>query len=66
VKGIKTQKLVRIMFRTLHKLGASSDLKMGAQTSVEACAGLIGKFQIKQVDCDQIRYAFVAVGLLSQ
>lgn len=66
VKGIKRQKLVRIMFRTLEKLGASSDLKMGAETSVEACAGLIGRFQIKQVDCDQVNNAFVAVGLLSQ
>jgi len=64
VKGIKTKKLVRIMFRTLAVLADNSDLKMAARNSVEACTDLIGKFQIKQADCDQVRNAFVAVGLL--
>jgi Zn-dependent metalloprotease len=66
VEGIKGQKLVRIMFRTLEKLGASSDLKTGAETSVKACTSLIGQFHIKQADCNQVKNAFVAVGLLSQ
>lgn len=67
VKGIKKKKLIRIMFRTLNILANdNSDLKTGAETSVEACAHLIGQSQIKQSDCDQVRNAFVAVGLLSQ
>ena len=65
VNGIKAKKLSRIMFRTLAILADNSDLKMAARNSVESCTDLIGRSQIKQADCDQVRNAFVAVGLLS-
>jgi Zn-dependent metalloprotease len=65
VTGIKKNKLVRIMFRTMNqKLTTFSDLKTTAEKSVESCSDLIGKYQIKQADCTEVKKAFTAVGLL--
>jgi Zn-dependent metalloprotease len=69
VHGIGKKKLTRIVFWTLRnkELSTAMGMKAFAETSHEACTELSAKkkYQILHADCNQVKNAFVAVGLMS-
>jgi neutral peptidase B len=69
VKGIGKEKLVRIIFRALHSKRITQDITMKpfAELSQETCTQMSAKkiHQITQSNCDQVKNAFVAVGLMN-
>jgi Zn-dependent metalloprotease len=64
VKGIKSKKLTRILYRALLLWDPySADMNTTAQVIAKSCTDLVGQYKITKANCIQVKKAFEAVGL---